>query len=177
MLGLSHRSILFAAAVCAVVGTGCRAKIGDACRRSTDCSLQGERICDLSNRINGQGECIIEGCGRDSCPAEGACVKVYGSDFLSVSCDPEREDRATVDETNATLPPRNDCAPHETCLLEGLCADEVSARTSCRAKCSSNRDCRGGYECKLTGTRGVYHTPDPLDPTNVGQIRICHPVD
>jgi hypothetical protein len=155
---------------------GCQAKIGDACLRSTDCSLRGERICDLSNRIAGRGECIIEGCGRYSCPKEGACVKAYGTDFLSVSCDPEREDIAVVDPDGQTLPARDDCLPHEVCLAEGLCADEVSARTTCRAKCSKNGDCRGGYECRLTGSRGVYHTPDPRDPTNDGQIRICMPV-
>jgi hypothetical protein len=169
-------TLLPAAALCALASLGCRAKIGDACRRSTDCSLQGDRICDLSNRIGGQGECIIEGCGRHSCPKEAACVKAYGTDFLSVSCDPEREDRAVSAPDGATLPPRDDCLPHEVCLAEGLCADEVSARTTCRAKCSKHGDCRGGYECRLTGSRGIYHTPDPRDPTNDGQIRICMPI-
>ncbi len=170
------RSLVYGAIVLALVGGGgCRSKIGDSCRRSTDCSLQGDRTCDLSNRVNGRGECIIEGCGRDSCPKEAACVKSYGSDFLSVSCDPEREDISVVDANGVALPPLDACLSHEVCLPEGLCADEVSARTTCRRKCSSGRDCRGGYECRLTGTRGVYHTPDPEDPTDLGQIRICMP--
>ena len=53
--------LLCAAAVCALFASGCRAKIGDACNVSTDCSLLGDRICDLSHRIAGRGECTIEG--------------------------------------------------------------------------------------------------------------------
>ncbi len=163
-----------ASALFALSAFGCKAKIGDSCDRSTDCSLQGERICDLSEANSvGKGECTIEGCGRDSCPKEAACVKTYGTDFLSVSCDPQREDRAVAANDGTVLPPRNDCAPHEVCLSEGLCADEVSARTSCRRKCSEDDDCRGGYECRLTGSRGVYQTPDSTNPTDTSQKHIC----
>lgn len=159
----------------ATFGSACRAEIGDACRRSTDCSLQGERTCDLSNRIGVQGECTIEGCGRNSCPDEAACVKTYGTDFLSVACDPEREDKAVLAADGTVLPPLDECLPHEVCLGEGLCADEVSARTSCRRACKSNRDCRAGYSCRLTGSGGVYQTPDPNHPDNLRQVKICQP--
>jgi hypothetical protein len=180
--------------------TACQAKIGDGCLRSTDCSIRGERVCDLSHRVNeqgvptaaGQGECTIDGCGRNSCPKEAACIKVYGSDFLSVACDPEREDLATSCEDDDatceargclpstepnewTCPPNDDCSAGEVCLPEGLCADEVTARTSCRRKCSSNRDCREGYECLLTGAQGVYRAPDIDDPGNPSNVRICMP--
>jgi hypothetical protein len=178
----------------------CKAKIGDDCLRSTDCSIRGERVCDLSHRVDsqgnstpaGRGECTIDGCGRDSCPKEAACIKVYGSDFLSVACDPDREDVATFCEDGDeaceargclpsvepgvwTCPPTDECETHEVCLPEGLCADEVSARTSCRRKCSSNRDCRNGYECLLTGTQGVYRAPDLDEPNNPSNVRICMP--
>ncbi|MEM9459938.1 MAG: hypothetical protein AAGF11_37530 [Myxococcota bacterium] len=180
---------------------GCQARIGDECELSTDCSLQGERVCDLSHRVNasgvvtpsGQGECTIDGCGRDSCPDEAACIKVYSSNFLSVACDPEREDLATfcedgeqtctargcvpsIDPSVFTCPPRNDCGTNEVCLPEGLCADEITARTSCRRKCSRNRDCRNGYACQLTGTEGIYRAPDLDDPDNPSNVRICMPV-
>jgi hypothetical protein len=163
---------------------GCQPKIGDPCRRSIDCSWTGERICDLSNRVNdqgiptpgGRGECIVEGCGRGGCPSEAACVKVYGSTFLSVACDPEREDRATVDENGELLPPLDDCSAHEICLPEGLCADELNARTSCRRECKRNRDCRDGYRCVETGWGGVYQAPDLDDPSNDSETKICMPV-
>lgn len=194
----------FVLALLALLGSSaCQAKIGEECLRSTDCSIQGERICDLSHRVNergvitpsGMGECTIEGCGRDSCPKEAACVKTYGSDFLSVACDPEREDLATacdvaelgeaacedrgcvpsIEDGTWTCPPRDDCEAREVCLPEGLCADEITARTSCRRKCSSDNDCRNGYECVLTGSQGVYRAPDIDDPNNPANVHICMP--
>lgn len=190
-------------ALLALIGlAACQAKIGDECLRSTDCSVQGGRICDLSHRVNeqgvvtpsGQGECTIDGCGRGTCPKEAACIKVYGSDFLSIACDPDREDIAigceqsdaiceergcvpSIEPGTWTCPPRNDCEPNEVCLPEGLCADEVTARTSCRRKCSNNRDCRNGYECRETGTGGVYGAPNLDDPEDRGTVRICMPQD
>lgn len=182
-------------------GAGCKKKIGDPCLRSTDCSLQGERICDLSTRVNsagvlspsGQGECTIEGCGRGSCPKEAACVKVYGSDFLSVACDPTREDIATFcsesaeaceaagclpsseDESAYVCPPEDACNANEVCLPEGLCADEITARTSCRKKCKNGDDCRAGYECRPTGSGGVYQAPDFENPDDHDEAKICMP--
>lgn len=192
---------------------GCKAKIGDACQRSTDCSLRGDRSCDLSHRVNsagvetpnGSGECTIEGCGADSCPKEAECVKVYGSDFLTVACDPEREDRAIVYEAEPDLEadgdmqcgvldqcvlqarepgetcayvcsPLDSCEPREVCLPEGLCADEITARTSCRRRCKNDGDCREGYECIRTGSRGVYAAPDLDHPGDVDNFKICAPV-
>lgn len=167
---------------------GCKAKIGDACQRSTDCSIRGDRSCDLSHRVdsagietpNGQGECTIEGCGADTCPKEAECVKVYGSDFLTVACDPAREDRAALGEGDECLdgvcPPRDDCEPREVCLPEGLCADEITARTSCRRRCKDDGDCREGYECIHTGSRGVYAAPDLDTPGEVKNFRLCAPV-
>lgn len=188
-------------ALLALLGlAACQAKIGDECLRSTDCSIRGERICDLSHRINeqgvstpsGKGECTIDGCGRGTCPKEAACIKVYGSDYLSVACDPDREDLAVACEDSDaaceargclpsiepgvwTCPPLDACNTNEVCLPEGLCADEVTARTSCRRKCSSNRDCRVGYECLLTGSQGIYRAPDVDDPQNPSNVRICMP--
>jgi hypothetical protein len=193
------RSFVFA--LLALLGpSACKAKIGDECLRSTDCSIRGERVCDLSHRVteqgvitpSGKGECTIDGCGRDTCPKEAACIKVYGSDFLSVACDPEREDLATfcedddaaceargclasVEDGTWTCPPRDECQASEVCLPEGLCADEITARTSCRRKCSSNGDCRNGYECVLTGSQGVYRAPDIEDPNNPANVHICMP--
>ncbi len=195
---------------------GCKAKIGDACQRSTDCSIRGDRSCDLSHRVTkagiespgaGAGECTIEGCGADSCPKEAECVKVYGSDFLTVACDPAREDRAIEGEGEGCLkracidppiddaecnalcpadseepdcisvcPPRDDCQPREVCLPEGLCVDEITARTSCRRRCKDDGDCRNGYECIRTGSRGIYAAPDLDTPGEIDDFRVCAPV-
>lgn len=149
----------------------CQARIGDPCARALDCSQRGERQCDLSNASNagGRGECTIENCSFGSCPAEGLCVKTYSSEFLSVACNPDTEDITDPDERT------DDCDVDEVCLPEGLCADEITARTSCRRRCSTDSQCRAGYRCDLIGGDGVYVAPDPDDPTDVKQGRICVP--
>ncbi|RMG94408.1 MAG: hypothetical protein D6705_16350 [Deltaproteobacteria bacterium] len=165
--------------VLGLLGIGCSPKIGDPCTVSTDCSLRGERTCDLSYLVGDRGECIIEGCSRGTCPKEAACVKVYTTAFLSVACNPDREDVATYgddpDCVDGVCPPLDDCAPEEVCLPEGVCADEVSARTSCRRKCKKDGDCRDGYRCERTGSAGVYFAPTPDDPRSEDTVRICVP--
>lgn len=180
----------------------CQAKIGDPCENSLDCSQRGERTCDLSNRVDsngnpstrGQGECIIDGCSLGSCPKEAICVKHYGSRYLTVACDPELEDvgylcdqienpdgTVTLDcpepcSPDGTCPPApDDCEPNEVCLPEGLCADEITARTTCRLECDDDADCRPGYECVRTGSDGIYLAPDADDPTANRTARICVP--
>lgn len=190
---------LLALCALAVVGlAGCKKKIGDACTRSTDCSIRGDRVCDLSHRVDangvssksGKGECTIEGCGHDTCPKEAECVKVYGTDFLTIACDPLREDIAIalepsgdecpeqctlVDGTYCACEPLDLCETHEVCLPEGLCADEITARTSCRRECKNDGDCREGYECVRTGARGVYRAPDLDRPGELDDVEICMP--
>ncbi len=50
---------------------GCKEHIGDSCGTSTDCSVSGERQCDLAQP---GGYCTVFSCDADTCP-EGACVE------------------------------------------------------------------------------------------------------
>ena len=63
------RAALFAFAVSAV---GCAPAIGDSCQNSTDCSANGDRICDTAQP---GGYCTIIGCDPDSCPGTHVCVE------------------------------------------------------------------------------------------------------
>ena len=49
----------------------CTPSIGDKCVLSTDCSTQGDRLCDTSQP---DGYCTEFNCAADSCPDEAACV-------------------------------------------------------------------------------------------------------
>lgn len=170
---VSMRAPLLVLALLALL-PACRNKIGDPCKRAFDCSPRGERQCDLSNASfdpKREGECTIENCSLGACPREGICIKVYSSKFLSIACDPERED-IDVDDNGV---PIDDCAPNEVCLHEGLCADEITARTSCRLECKRDGDCRDNYHCVEIGTDGVYVAPDPDDPTKYATAKICVP--
>ena len=50
---------------------GCRNNIGDACGSSSDCSVTGDRQCDLAQP---GGYCTVFACDPDTCP-QGACVE------------------------------------------------------------------------------------------------------
>jgi hypothetical protein len=168
---------------------GCQRKIGAACRVSTDCSIRGDRVCDLSHLVDGDGDYDPKGKG------EGTCVQVYGAEVLSVACDPELEDRPQAygddlreriaachasplaDEYEDGQPVAcDDCSAHEICLPEGLCADVLSARTSCRKRCRSGSQCRDGYECRTTGSNGVYPFSSPDTPFGAEDVKICMPI-
>lgn len=194
---MAGRRLLFVVALFAqVVALGaCQRRIGSPCRVSTDCSFRGERICDLSYLVdgdgnpdrNGRGECTIEGCTPGSCPKEGACIQVFNTEFLSVACDPDCEDRRPVaGEPDAGDPLAkcaalddptiyNRCTDQELCLPEGLCADLLSSRISCRKECNSDRNCRDGYECRETGSNGVYVAFSPTNPDSLPIEKICMP--
>jgi hypothetical protein len=172
------RQIGRAALVALALGTalGCQPKVGDPCKRALDCGLRVIRQCDVSNAQRdpkGEGECIVENCSYGVCPKEAVCVKVYASEFLSVSCDPEREDLPMSSDGETVV--QDDCAPNEVCLPEGLCAAEIRARTSCRLECDDDRDCRSNYQCVSTGIGGLYVAPDPEDPTIQRTAKICVP--
>ena len=67
----------FAGAVIFAFGTGCQPSIGDACSTSTDCSTQGDRLCDTTQP---GGYCTIFNCEPNTCPEdEAACVAFHGS--------------------------------------------------------------------------------------------------
>ena len=56
----------------AIVFTGCAPAIGDSCSTNLDCSVTGERVCDLA-RPN--GACTVLGCEADNCPDDAVCVR------------------------------------------------------------------------------------------------------
>jgi hypothetical protein len=58
-------------ALAALTGA-CAAEIGDECTNSTDCSPEGDRICDFAQT---GGYCTIEGCSPDQCPDDALCVR------------------------------------------------------------------------------------------------------
>jgi hypothetical protein len=73
------------------------------------------------------------------CPAVGYCAQ----------CDPAREDIPS-----GTGPTQNNCLADEICLDSGLCAKQSSEQRQCAKSCSSNGDCRGGYDCRKAGLLG-----------------------
>lgn len=56
----------------AALGLGCAPAIGDECETSVDCSVNGDRICDIAQP---RGYCTVRACDPDTCPGESTCVE------------------------------------------------------------------------------------------------------
>ncbi len=66
----THATLLSALLALAVLG-GCKKVIGDSCNTSADCSIQGDRQCDISQS---GGYCTVVPCDPGTCPDNGECV-------------------------------------------------------------------------------------------------------
>ncbi len=55
-----------------LLAAGCSPQIGDSCGSSTDCSINGDRICDFASP---GGYCTVQGCDPDTCPGNSLCVE------------------------------------------------------------------------------------------------------
>ncbi|MGH7269934.1 MAG: hypothetical protein ACREJ3_05840 [Polyangiaceae bacterium] len=62
---------LFGLLLLGSAATGCKAKVGDACALSTDCAIDGTRVCDTSQP---GGYCTLLNCTANTCPDNAACV-------------------------------------------------------------------------------------------------------
>lgn len=109
--------------------TGCGKEIGDACVVSSDCSPSGDRLCDISQK---EGYCTIMGCDYSTCPSGAACIRFFTGAFANRTC------QDSPDE----------CSLDELCDINKLCVPRSSEIRYCMKTCSSNGDCRDGYECR-----------------------------
>lgn len=160
--------------VAVLLVAGCGAKIGDSCRSNIDCSPLGDRFCDTAP-LNGY--CTQEDCGPTSCPSEAVCIrfftpvadKVCHTDqesipFSQADC-PNVDDRCVCDQTDES----NNCVSNL-----GHCAPSSTERHWCQRSCSSDSDCRDGYECRRTGTAGA--EPLPTFSNGIGTpAKFCAP--
>jgi hypothetical protein len=51
---------------------GCAPSIGDSCDGPIDCSIAGDRVCDLTQP---GGYCTVQFCNPDTCPDNAVCVE------------------------------------------------------------------------------------------------------
>lgn len=143
------RSVLQLLVVAVALGLGaCGNSIGDGCGSSSDCSQQGDRICDQSSP---GGYCTVIGCDVGTCPDEAVCVSFFPVTQLTEVCTP-----ATVE---------TDCASDEVCSA-GKCAHRTTEQRYCMKKCGDAPDCRDDYECRApdrVASHGGEPVPDPDD--------------
>jgi len=117
--------------VALAAGSGaCGKEIGDACTLSTDCSPNGDRLCDPESSSPG-GYCTVQGCDFSTCPDEAACIRFFPGTFTNLPCSSAAE-----------------CSLDELCSVAGQCVPRASEIRYCMKKCESSGDCRDGYECR-----------------------------
>jgi hypothetical protein len=175
---------------------GCGHNIGDPCQTNVDCNPQGDRFCDTAS-LNGY--CTQENCDFTSCPGDSVCVRFF-SPLADEVCDPAVPDDPTmplapplcsIDErcvcdeslngkcaTQATLLTADGGTPVLTDggvmeVTGGHCAPTASEHRWCMKRCAHNGDCRGGYQCRETGTAGA----EGLPTFDMGEVnsKFCAP--
>lgn len=133
--------------------SGCGKEIGDSCVVSSDCSPNGDRQCDNSQK---EGYCTIMGCDFSTCPEEAVCVRFFTGGFSNRTCENSPDD----------------CSLDELCDINKRCVPESSEIRYCMKTCESNDDCRDGYECrdlakmKSHGGEPVLEGNAPVDDTS-----------
>jgi len=97
-----HRALSVAALLLSTLSVGCADEIGDDCETALDCSAQGTRECDRTQR---GGYCTIRGCEKGTCPEEAVCVKFR-----------PQEPRLAVSYCMFKCSARDDCRSGYSCL-------------------------------------------------------------
>lgn len=174
------RPLMWRAPLVAVLWlAGCGHSIGDPCQTNVDCSPTGDRFCDTS-ALNGY--CTQENCGADSCPGDSVCIRFF-SPVISEACTfdyahpfscPHADERCVCDRTDAMHACSSFTTNPDGTMTNGHCASTLTERRWCQKRCSSNGDCRVGYECRTTGTFGA--EPVPTFDMSMGYpARFCAP--
>jgi len=177
-MGFRHVSLALLvgfAAAGALLG-GCGKEIGDSCSLASDCSPNGDRICQCSNCSgtdptgdSKNGYCTVQGCDYGTCPSEAVCVRFFTGSFDNKPC------------TQQTA--SDDCSVDELCSLAGNCVPRSSEVRYCMKTCDSGGDCRedDGYECRnlaLMMQHGGEPVPAPdtaLDPNHLQKFCAAKP--
>jgi hypothetical protein len=138
------------AVLLAAVTAACSPKIGDSCSASTDCSQDNSRVCDTFSH---DGYCTINGCDFGTCPSEAVCVQFFPGIENAANCSTDGN------------PDQDKCPSSEYCTIASQCAPRSIEQRFCMATCSSDGDCRDGYECR-TEPLMIKHGGQPVaDPT------------
>ena len=124
--------------------------------------LQPERVAVL-RRVAARRLLHDHGLRREILPGRGGLHPVLSGRVPDAVVQPVLRRLAGESGASGEVPPG--CAPGsctetldqctaDEIALERVCAPRSTERRFCAKSCGSNADCRGGYECRLSGTRG-----------------------
>lgn len=143
---MANRLLLVLLLVTAGTLGACGKEIGDACNVSTDCSPNGDRICDPPQNSPG-GYCTVFACDYNTCPGDSSCVRFFTSSFSNRKCNSTQECEQGVHEPG--VDGRDyDGSLDELCSVSGFCVSRSSEFRYCMKNCGGDGDCRDSYECR-----------------------------
>lgn len=98
----------------AAVAAGCKPKIGDDCRLSTDCSAAGDRLCDITAP---SGYCTVYNCEPGTCPEDESLCIEFGAQRSPVSACLDKQSPSPYGRAfcMATCESDSDCRDGYTC--------------------------------------------------------------
>lgn len=131
-----------------LLALGCKPKIGDSCKSSTDCSAQADRLCDTTQP---GGYCTLFNCEPGTCPEdESVCVA-----FNDTICDdPLRTPRFQRTFCMARCDDDGDCRAEYECVDMGAAVVDIDPPT--RKVCLVKREARPEVDA---GSFGVCEPP------------------
>lgn len=129
---------------------GCTPSIGDKCQVSTDCSIRGDRLCDLSQP---EGYCTQLNCIGQSCADEASCVLF---DRAVPGCRADDRDGLTGSrvarsfcmakcESNSDCRPGYECADPTTEPWNATILDNDQKKRSCLIRSLPSGESDAGY--------------------------------
>jgi hypothetical protein len=137
----AYGAALVGAGASGLVVGGCTPSIGSSCELSTDCSSQGDRVCDTAEP---NGYCTVQNCKPNECPDEAACVEFNASvpgcpysdrdpsrlsvSFCMAQCHSDGDCRSDTDSTGRRL---YTCADPRLTPWHALILDDDQTQKTC----------------------------------------------
>src|SRR5579883_335706 len=169
---LVRAAAALALAVAASAAVGCTPSIGDKCTLSTDCSIQGNRVCDTSQP---SGYCTVLGCTPDTCPDNAACVQLGASVPGCPYNDYNAPSRVGSTLCMKTCNSSSDCRQGDGYV----CADLCPTASGASAACDPNANPWHAVPLDMSRSRKVCIVPQPVtsppaSPSSV-DAQVCSP--
>ncbi len=153
----------------------CTPEIGDRCRVSTDCSVQGDRLCDVSQP---GGYCTQLNCSGNKCADEAACI-LFGSALPGCGFDDRSGpsgSRVARSFCMAACESNSDCRPEYVCAdprgypWNAIILDDDQGKRACLPIPLEGQD--GGMTGPATTAPVCGPAAPPLSPIDAGPSRI-----
>jgi len=156
------------------LAAGCKPKIGDDCKISTDCSAAGDRLCDITAP---GGYCTVFNCEPGACPEDESLCVQFGAQRSPVDAcqDPQSPSPYARTFCMATCDSDSDCRDGYQCEAldvdnewNAILIDTDRGNKACMVKVTALQAGAGGSPPEGFGDVCHAELPKPEDMTDPG---------